>query len=253
MKRYADVLLRQEGIAKSVNITGLDKPKIEDIVVKKWQTIIDLTAKIVDVPSGLIMQITENSMRVFLKSDNKGNPYEEDGSDSLGHGLYCETVIGNNAKLLVENALKYEEWKDNPDVKLNMISYYGLPITWPDKDFFGTICVLDNKENSYNENFKLLISEFKTGALPVSHELFEIRRKLSPFLSARFGVIFLFLFSIIRSNVPLYFAQRSFKILFALVGHHQAPDRLRRTFEINLFELSMPPLPIWKPPRFNAP
>ncbi|HKJ99831.1 MAG TPA: hypothetical protein VJ959_13005 [Desulfotignum sp.] len=137
MKKYADVLLRQERITKNVNITGLEKPKIEDIVVKKWQKIIDLTAKIVDVPSGLIMQITEDSMKVFLKSNNKGNPYQKGGSDSLGHGLYCETVIGNNAELLVDNALKYQEWKENPDVKLNMISYYGLPITWPDKDFFG--------------------------------------------------------------------------------------------------------------------
>ena len=84
MKKYADVLLRQERITKNVNITGLEKPKIEDIVVKKWQKIIDLTAKIVDVPSGLIMQITEDSMKVFLKSNNKGNPYQKGGSDSLG-------------------------------------------------------------------------------------------------------------------------------------------------------------------------
>jgi GAF domain-containing protein len=58
--------------------------------------------------------------------------------------------------------LKYEEWKENPDVKLNMISYFGLPITWPDQNFFGIICVLDNKENAYNDTFKQLISEFKT-------------------------------------------------------------------------------------------
>jgi len=56
------------------------------------------------------------------------NPYQQDASDSLGHGLYCKTVIGKNAELRVNNALKYEEWKENPDVKLNMISYYGLPI-----------------------------------------------------------------------------------------------------------------------------
>ncbi len=162
MKRNADVLLRHEGITKRVNITSPEKPKIENNVVEKWQKIIDLTAKIVNVPSGLIMKITDNSMQVYLKSNNTGNPYQEGASDSLGHGLYCETVIGNNTELLVDNALKYEDWKENPDVKLNMISYYGLPIIWPDKDFFGTICVLDNKENSYNDTFKQLISEFKT-------------------------------------------------------------------------------------------
>lgn len=161
MKRHADVFLRQERITKRVNITGLEKPKIEEIVVEKWQKIIDLTARIADVPSGLIMQITDTSMQVFLKSSNSANPYQQGASDSLGHGLYCETVIGNNAELLVDNALNHEEWKENPDVKLNMISYYGLPITWPDQNFFGTICVLDNKENAYNDTFKQLISEFK--------------------------------------------------------------------------------------------
>jgi len=154
MKRYTDVFLRQEQITKNVIISNIEKPQIEEGVIKKWQKIINLTAKILDVPSGLIMQITEDSMRVFLKSKNIDNPYQEGASDSLGSGLYCETVIGNNADLLVDNALKYEEWKDNPDVKLNMISYYGLPIQWPDNDFFGTICVLDNKENSYSDTFK---------------------------------------------------------------------------------------------------
>lgn len=42
-----------------------------------------------------------------------------------------------------------------------MISYYGLPIQWPDKENYGTICVLDNKTNQYNESFKELMQEFK--------------------------------------------------------------------------------------------
>lgn len=161
MKRKADVYLRQEQIKKSVNIACADKPEIAQTVLGKWQHIIDLIAKIVGVPSGLIMQITESSMRVFLKSSNAENPYEQGGSDTLGLGLYCETVIGTNAELLIDNALKYEEWKDNPDVKLGMISYYGLPIKWPDNEYFGTICVLDEKENAYDDDFKSLISEFR--------------------------------------------------------------------------------------------
>ncbi len=39
----------------------------------------------------------------------------------------------------------------NPDIKLGMISYLGFPVTWPDGQIFGTICVLDKKENSYSE------------------------------------------------------------------------------------------------------
>jgi signal transduction histidine kinase len=32
-----------------------------------------------------------------------------------------------------------------------MISYLGFPIAWPDGQIFGTICVLDKKENAYSE------------------------------------------------------------------------------------------------------
>ncbi len=162
MKKKTSVFLRKEKIQKSVNITGPDKPEIVRDVMEKWQNIIDLIAKILNIPSGLIMEITEDSMRVAVKSSNKENPYEVGGSDSLGNGLYCETVIGTDAELLIDNALKSDEWNDNPDVELDMISYYGLPLKWPDKDFFGTICVLDNKENSYNNDFKELVAAIRS-------------------------------------------------------------------------------------------
>ncbi len=161
MKKQARVFLRKEKISKTVNITNAEKSEIVRAVVEKWQHIIDLVAKILNVPSVLIMQITEDYMKVFAKSGNDENPYEIGGCDTLGHGLYCETVIGTNSELLIDNALKYKEWQDNPDVKLNMISYYGLPLQWPDQDFFGTICALDNKENAYSSDFKKLILQFK--------------------------------------------------------------------------------------------
>ncbi len=107
------------------------------------------------------MRITEGKIECFLKSQNKDNPYPDGGSDILGHGLYCETVIGTDRELLVSNALKDPVWVDNPDVELGMISYYGLPIQWPDNEFFGTICVLDNETNPYNETFRELMHEFK--------------------------------------------------------------------------------------------
>jgi len=155
------VYLREEEKEENVKITSSNKPSISDEIIRKWQRIMNLIAKIIDVPAGLIMNITEDSMVVYVKSQNKENPYPEGGSDTLGHGLYCETVIGKNKELHVENALESKKWKDNPDVKLNMISYYGLPLQWPDEEVFGTICVLDNKSNNYSEKYKELIKEFK--------------------------------------------------------------------------------------------
>ncbi|PTB22182.1 hypothetical protein C9I57_05090 [Trinickia symbiotica] len=38
-----------------------------------------------------------------------------------------------------------------------MISYLGVPISWPNGEIFGTICVLDSKKNSYSETFLRLL------------------------------------------------------------------------------------------------
>jgi hypothetical protein len=62
---------------------------------------------------------------------------------------------------LVPDAVDDEEWKSNPDIKLGMISYFGLPIVWPNGDIFGTICVLDNKKNDHGELHKKLLSQFR--------------------------------------------------------------------------------------------
>lgn len=159
--KKADVYVRELGKTVSVPISSEDKPEIHQEFIDKWHSILNLLSKVLKVPSGLIMHVTEDVMEVKLKSSNSENPYEINGSDQLGHGLYCETVIGLDSELVVENALNSEVWKDNPDVKLNMISYYGLPIKWPDGEFYGTLCILDDSENIYSEDFKLIMREFR--------------------------------------------------------------------------------------------
>ena len=86
--------------------------------------------------------------------------------------------MGRNDELLIENAQKDNDWKDNPDVKLNMIAYYGLPLKWPDDEFFGTICILDNNENAFKSEYKELIYEFKL-ALERDLELICDQQKLT--------------------------------------------------------------------------
>jgi hypothetical protein len=47
------------------------------------------------------------------------------------------------------------------DVKLGMTFYLGYPLRWPDSEIFGTICVLDRKDNPRATQFRELISEFQ--------------------------------------------------------------------------------------------
>jgi PAS domain S-box-containing protein len=156
-------------IAPPKNIT------IPDDVLGKWQSIVDTMAALVDVPAGLVMRIIGDQIEVLVSSAGKSNPYTVGASEHLfGSGLYCETVIRSGGRLLVPNALDDPDWENNPDVKLDMLSYLGLPIVWPDSTPFGTICVLDSKTNTYNETYEKLIRQFRD---MIEHHLSLIHRE----------------------------------------------------------------------------
>lgn len=133
---------------------------IPDPLIEKWQELADLLAEIVDVPAALIMKMENESMEVLTSSKSKNNPYQV-GHEEKWYGLYCETVIKTQKKLLVPNALMDKNWDKNPDIKLGMISYLGFPINLPDNQPFGTICVLDNKENYFSSQNEMLLLQFK--------------------------------------------------------------------------------------------
>ena len=140
---------------------GNGKPSVPDDILTKWQRIVDLIAEIVGVPAGLIMQVDPPQIEVFITSSTAGNPYEKGERADLNTGLYCETVMAERSQLLVPDALKDPDWDHNPDIELGMVSYLGFPLEWPDGEIFGTICILDNKENPYTPTYQELLAEFK--------------------------------------------------------------------------------------------
>jgi C4-dicarboxylate-specific signal transduction histidine kinase len=103
------------------------------------------------------MKVEPPNIRVFIRSVSEGNPYHPDEIASLNTGLYCETVMNTRRLLLVPDALSDHDWNANPDIKLGMISYMGVPVAWPNGEIFGTICALDGKPNAYNELFRKLL------------------------------------------------------------------------------------------------
>ncbi len=142
---------------------GINKPSIPKRIYDNWQTIVDSLATIADVPSALIMHVLPTSIEVASssKTQPENNPYRVAASEELGCGLYCETVIREKHELYVPNALKDKHWKDNPDIKLNMISYYGQPLLWPDGKIYGTICILDSKDLPLSDTVKTLLGIFR--------------------------------------------------------------------------------------------
>jgi PAS domain S-box-containing protein len=157
-------------------------------VLRKWQRIVDLLARIMNVPSAVVTTIAPpySSYRTLVSSASAGNPFPVDENFSMDIGTFCETVIKNREPLLVANALDQDQWKRAPEIGVGMVSYLGFPVLWPDGRMFGTICVLDDKANRYSDLYQELLTHCRDvlqGDLQtlarLGHELEEQRAQLS--------------------------------------------------------------------------
>lgn len=152
----------QTGQRVILPISSADKPAVPSTVMDKWQEMVDLVTKSLDVPTGLIMKINTDNIEVAVSSRTSGNPYGVADKEELCLGLYCETVVATRDTLHIPDALSDELWKDNPDVKLGMIAYLGMPLCWPDGETFGTICVLDNTPHTFSDLNAQLMGHFRS-------------------------------------------------------------------------------------------
>ena len=137
-----------------------DDFRVAQEICQKWQQSINVLAEVCNVPAALIMRVDQKDIEVFLCSHSDENPYDEGEKADLNTGLYCETVMNTKEQLLVPNALTDPNWENNPDVKINMVSYLGSPLLWPDGYVFGTICILDCKENFYSKSYAKMLQQF---------------------------------------------------------------------------------------------
>lgn len=145
------------GIGQMAN----NKPVIDNKTVAKWQSIVDIAARIVDVPASLVMKTDAPDHAVLVSSKNEDNPYFVGQSFELNPKLYCNAVLENCDELLVHDASNDPEWNDNEDLKHGMSFYIGYPLQWPDGSLFGTICVLDSRDNQKAVLYKDLLIEFR--------------------------------------------------------------------------------------------
>lgn len=212
----AKVFLREAQRFKEIEITDSKKPEINDELLNKWQNIINGMADITGATAVLINKINKNTKEVFLKNESNENPYRIGIKEPLGNGHYCETVIAKNRALYIKNALKNESWKDNPAVAWNMISYYGLPLNWPDGESFGTICILDDHIINLNQNGKKLLKVFKKfieNDLKLLSQVQDLKIKNKAIETAIAGIVFL------NMQGEIFYANNSF---LKISGHKKA-------------------------------
>jgi len=160
-KKYSKVTIKETNETKKVPVGSDLTPEVNDELIEKWQSLLDVTAKIMDVPSASIIKLHEDHIEVFLNNKTAENPFSAGQKAELIYGFFCETVIGKQEMLLVPDATKNPVWKDNLEVDLNLVSYLGFPVNYPNGEVLGTVCVHDNKENHYSELHQELMANLK--------------------------------------------------------------------------------------------
>lgn len=140
-----------------------NRKTLTEDVLKEWQNLLNETAEILGVPAGLITRVDAKEIEILLSSETEGNPYPAAYTTHYpDSGWYCEHTLKSRGLNLIPNAFQDPEWKDNPAaVDLHIVSYMGMPIELPNGGEFGTVCFLDNKENSHNEMHVRLIEQIK--------------------------------------------------------------------------------------------
>jgi c-di-GMP phosphodiesterase len=136
------------------------KPEISAETIAKWQKVVDLIARLAEVPSSLIMKTDAPLHSVLVSNRDEASPYQSGQSFRLTERLYCHGVLSRDGELVVEDAARDPVWCDNDDMEFGMSFYVGYPLKWPDGEVFGTICVLDRRRNEQALLFREGLKEF---------------------------------------------------------------------------------------------
>lgn len=138
------------------------KPTIPSIILTRWQRLVDIMGKVTDTPAALITRVHSKNIEMLVTNQTPVNPYTANELSPRFCGLYCDEVVDKQQPLLVNNAANEEQWRNNPDMVHSLSFYLGYPLSWPDGEPFGTLCVLDSKDNLRAKKYHDLIEEFQS-------------------------------------------------------------------------------------------
>jgi signal transduction histidine kinase len=152
--------------ATSSNIEGLDS------FLQRWQTMIDLLARLSAMPYAMINRIDGDALMVqTLNSGASG--FAANDRFELCANTYCARALKQGSPLLVEDARERPEMHDNPTALFGLIAYYGLPIREFDGRLFGTLCILDSQPRRPDEASMQLIEVMRDS---IEHDLLLLRQ-----------------------------------------------------------------------------
>ena len=89
---------------------SVDLPDIPPETIAKWQRVVDLVAKLAQVPASLIMRTELPNHTVFVSSRTEGNPYAVGHAHDLDESVYCFGVFRNDGELVIEDSATDPDW-----------------------------------------------------------------------------------------------------------------------------------------------
>ncbi|GIC79403.1 GGDEF and EAL domain-containing protein [Moritella sp. F3] len=198
--------------------------EIPESMFRGWQQTVELIAGIMNLPAALIMRVHHSDVRIFSSND-AANVVSPLLSESKQLSCYCAQVIYNRAELVIEDAALDFSWFLDENVSADIMAYYGLPLTWPNDQAFGTLCVLDAQAREFTPHCKLLITRFQQSMIAdltmlyEKAELLHANRKLQTLLSKKSMALSL-------SNQALLHEQDSRSALESTLVYQQQYDAL---------------------------
>ena len=104
---------------------SVDLPDIPPETIAKWQRVVDLVAKLAQVPASLIMRTELPNHTVFVSSRTEGNPYAVGHAHDLDESVYCFGVFRNDGELVIEDSATDPDWTHIGERADNMKFYIG--------------------------------------------------------------------------------------------------------------------------------
>ncbi len=136
--------------------------EITSEVLRKWKDIVESLANSVQVPVALISHVDHTGIEVFASNKSPKNPYHPGFRFKKKESPpYCETVIQRGEKLLINNAATNDHWANSANLENGLISYLGFPLFLPNRQVFGTICLMDTKSIAFSTATETLLQHYK--------------------------------------------------------------------------------------------
>lgn len=114
--------------------------------MNSWQNMADLLVNSFCAQAVIITQKENGQCKILILSRSKSGE-DDNVVETIWRELYRQGVIETQQKCLINKTQTITIQKDSLEFEPVTVTYLGYPIKFPDNRVFGTIGVIDNKEN----------------------------------------------------------------------------------------------------------